>query len=63
MLVAMTESEAYTHKALLAECHGYRNFSEMVAKLEEYDKTYRFYRVTVTRYGSYWYIHANDLGD
>ena len=63
MLVAMPETEAYKNKALLAECHGYHDFNEMIAKLEEYNKTYRFYRVTVTRYGSYWYIHANDLGD
>ena len=63
MLVAMPETETYTHKALLAECHGYHDFNEMVAKLEEYDTCYSFYRVTVTRYGSYWYIHAHNLGD
>lgn len=42
----------------LDECHGYRSYAQAIAKLLEYDARPEPYRVTFTRFGRYWYIHA-----
>jgi len=54
MLVAANESKVKE----LAECYGTRKLSELCKELARYDAMQEAYRVTVTRHGAYWYIHA-----